>query len=1087
MRRDTGENAVAGASLDFVLRQLRREAHDAGELTDGELLTHFARDRDETSFRLLMQRHGPMVLGVCRRVLNDPHDAEDAFQATFLVLVRKAESVRRLASVGSWLHGVALRVSWKARAAAARRRRAEKEAPAVSTTEASHACDWSDLRPVLDEEIDRLPQCYRAPLVLCCLEGKTYDEAAQQLGWAYGTVCGRLARARALLRSRLARRGVTLSAAALSSTLVGQATAAAVPVTLCEATLQGARLFAAGREVVGAVSANALTLTQEMLKTFLGARAKLAMLTGLVLLVLTASAGIAVQAPPVETLASAPRPEAVQRTAPQAEAPRDPLPPDALARLGTVRLRHTGRVWSVAVTPDGKVAVSGGWDGTVRIWDVATGKELRRLFADPETKPWIFGVAVSPDGKTLAATTHNRKIYFWDLATGRFLRQLPGHHEQTRSLAFTPDGKSLLLAGPDSTIRLIDANSGRQAWLLHADEEYVSALALAPRGKLAAWSGNVGTVHLLDVNTGREVRALRGHQAPVFGVAFSANGKRLASGCYKQTLRVWDVDSGKETLCISTPHGFIVAVGLSADGKRVVAAGDTPRQTGVWDATTGKLLYQRTPGHDALVVSADGIVVGAADHRVSVWDVETGRDRAAAAGHMAEIFGVAFSPDGKRIASAGLDHSARVWDRDGNELFRLVGHSNQVTSVAYSPDGKTLATGSIDTTVRLWDAATGRPLRVLRADSFSRETSSIAFSPDGKLLASGTYLSVLLWDVNTGRMVRRIQVTQTPRSVAFAPDGKRIASGCSPHGGARLWDVATGRPLRQVEPENPIYRVAFSPNGRVLATAALSSLQLWDVDSGRELRRLMLGVGEVRSLAFSSDGRRLAVGSDDGILRVVEIATGQECASFRGHGGRLCAVAFAPDDRAVASGSLDTTLLVWDVTARRDRRPGAALSAKELNALWSDLSGTDAARAYRALWVLADSPARSVPFLRGMLPNEPERVAQLIVLLDNSSFRVREKATAELEQLGSVAVPALRKALAESKSAEVRIRAERILEKLKGPYLEPERTPLVRAVEVLEHAGTAEARKALEDLAARSSKSWLATEARESLSRPAKH
>jgi RNA polymerase sigma factor (sigma-70 family) len=212
----------------------------AGHDPDALLLEQFAASRDEYAFAALLKRHGPMVLAVCRRVLRDPHDAEDAFQATFLVLARKAGSVRQYASVASWLYGVAYRTALKARAAAARRRSAEREATLARAAEPDAAREalWRDLRPVLDEEVGRLPEKNRAAFVLCYLEGRTTAEAAQALACPRGTVLSRLAWARARLRGRLARRGLALSTGLLASLLSPAELSAAVPPALFAAAAQ---------------------------------------------------------------------------------------------------------------------------------------------------------------------------------------------------------------------------------------------------------------------------------------------------------------------------------------------------------------------------------------------------------------------------------------------------------------------------------------------------------------------------------------------------------------------------------------------------------------------------------------------------------------------------------------------------------------------------------------------------------------------------------------------------------------------------------------------------------------------------------
>jgi RNA polymerase sigma factor (sigma-70 family) len=262
--------------LSTVLRYLHKVAtlRRSGGLSDGALLERFAARGEEAAFEALLQRHGPMVLGVCRRVLGDAHEAEDAFQATFLVLVRSARSIGKSASVGSWLHGVAHRTALKARAAQAARRKHERRAPIMANNEAGAEAAWGELRQVLDEEVGRLPEACRSPFVLCYLEGKTYDEAAALLGLPKGTVSTRLARARELLRARLTRRGLALSAGLLATAL-SQSAAPAVPPALAAATVSAAGCVAAGA-AAGAVSPQVAALTEGVLKAMLVSKCKFA-------------------------------------------------------------------------------------------------------------------------------------------------------------------------------------------------------------------------------------------------------------------------------------------------------------------------------------------------------------------------------------------------------------------------------------------------------------------------------------------------------------------------------------------------------------------------------------------------------------------------------------------------------------------------------------------------------------------------------------------------------------------------------------------------------------------------------------------
>jgi RNA polymerase sigma factor (sigma-70 family) len=260
---------MATDQVSEVIRQLRVMVlpGDGDGLTDGQLLRDYVRRRDEAALTVLVRRHGPMVWGVCRRILGSVHDAEDAFQASFLVLVRKAASIAAPDLVANWLYGVACQTATKARATAARRRQRERQVAAMPEPEAVRPDPWDDLRPLLDRELSALPDKYRVPVVLCDLEGRTRKAVARQLGCPEGTVAGRLARARALLARRLARRGLPISATALAVVLAQDAASAGVRPALVARTVEVAGLFAAGRAGAAAVvPARAVTLADGVLR-----------------------------------------------------------------------------------------------------------------------------------------------------------------------------------------------------------------------------------------------------------------------------------------------------------------------------------------------------------------------------------------------------------------------------------------------------------------------------------------------------------------------------------------------------------------------------------------------------------------------------------------------------------------------------------------------------------------------------------------------------------------------------------------------------------------------------------------------------
>jgi RNA polymerase sigma factor (sigma-70 family) len=341
-----------------VLQGLRQAAlrHDGAGLTDGELLECFLARRDEDAFAALVRRHGPIVLGVCRRVLGNEADAEDAFQATFLVLARKAESIRPRGLVGNWLYGVAHNTARKARAMIRRRRAKERQAAALPRPAPPEGPD-RDCQAVVDREVRALPDKYRAPIVLCDLEGQTLQEAARQLGWPLGTVGTRRARGRALLARRLSRRGLVLPAGALAAVLAPDPAAAAVPAALVLRSAHAASQLAAGQAVPpGLVSAAVAALTQGVLRTML--LNKLRTPTAVVLLTALTCCGAAVLIHRTKATGQA---EPVREARPDAAEPPPAAPAGSaravieravqahggaakVARWRTVRLRLDARI-----------------------------------------------------------------------------------------------------------------------------------------------------------------------------------------------------------------------------------------------------------------------------------------------------------------------------------------------------------------------------------------------------------------------------------------------------------------------------------------------------------------------------------------------------------------------------------------------------------------------------------------------------------------------------------------------------------------------------------------------------------------------
>ena len=326
----------------------------------------------------------------------------------------------------------------------------------------------------------------------------------------------------------------------------------------------------------------------------------------------------------------------------------------------------------------------------------------------------------------------------------------------------------------------------------------------------------------------------------------------------------------------------------------------------------------------SIAFSPDGrtLASGSKDKTVKLWDVPTGTELRSLTGHSGAVESVAFSPDGRTLASGSEDSTIKLWEvSTGTELRTLKWHSAGVNSVAFSPDGKTLAGGSMDKTISLWEVSSGIELRTLKGHLYA--VSSVAFSLDGKTLASGSYDDTIkLWEVSTGTELRTLKGhSNWVFSVAFSPDGKTLASG-SWDKTIKLWEVSAGTELRTLRGHsNEVNSVTFSPDGNTLVSASIDkTVKLWEVSTGTELRTLKGHSNRVNSVAFSPDGKILGSGSFDQTVKLWEVASDTELRTLKGHLDLVNSVAFSPDGKTLASGSFDKTVKLWEVSGGGELR-----------------------------------------------------------------------------------------------------------------------------------------------------------------------
>jgi RNA polymerase sigma factor (sigma-70 family) len=1100
--------------LHYLRRLITPSSKDAG---DAELLERFVSESDESAFAALLARHGPMVFGVCRRVLRDSNDAEDAFQATFLILARKARALRRPEALASWLYGTARRLASAARRTESRRRQRETNGvtSAVPPSEGDLLDDLSarELLLALDEELARLPETYRLPLILCHLEGRTHEEAARLLGWTAGSVKGRLERGRKQLHSRLSRRGLALSGAILALG-VSQDGTSAVAARLTSATLRAALAFARGER--DGIAATVLTLVESGLTTMIPAKVTMGLSLLLLMSLVAGSGALAMRHSPTppgeQERPSAQRPVMPAPSDVQAELDGDPLPPGAIAQMGTIRFRHIDHATSVAFSPDSKLLASAdAQGGPVILWDAATGRELRRVnneLPNPKRCP-IF----SPDGKRMATTTWGeRQVRFWDVATGKELRPLKIGAPLAFSVrtTFSADGKILAVPDESKVIHLMDVASGAEIRQLKEHPEKIESLAFSPDGKLLAAGGDGATIVLWETATGKPIRHLHGREKKIPSVVFSHDGKELASAGHDGTVRLWDLETGTEKQRFKFEKGetewdCAVAAVLYVPGTRWLTAGGI-KSVRVWDLATGREI-RRFPGHWSLVdcpmaVSPDGKMLAEVWEfgQILVSDLASGKRLCEPEGHQKGICSVVFSPDGKTLASGSADRTLRLWDAaSGKEKRRLTLPDN--VRAVFSPDARCLIGSCNDQFIHIWDAATGEERRrfPLHKDDYFH---SLIFSSDGRTVAlTSTDNLIRLWRVDTGEAFRRlVGHKEGVKDMAFSPDGKMLASvgwGYKEDKTARLWDIASGKEIRQFRGhENGLNCIAFSPDGKTVAAGGRDRvIYLWDADTGAKLRQFVCHKGCIESLRFSPDGRILASGDNiDFGVHLWEVATGQERTCFRGHRNHLHALDFSLDGRRLASAGEDAIILVWDVTGgiTAEQKGVAHLTEQELGRLWDELGDTkDAARAYQAMSRLLRDPAATMRLFREQLHPVPAaemtQVRQWIADLDSPEFAVREKAMRELERRVEAVEGALRKVLEGRTSLEVRQRVKLLLDKRDLTGMDKRELTILlrslRAVEILEHFDTDDAQELLKTLAGGAAEARLTQEAKASLTR----
>jgi WD40 repeat protein len=543
---------------------------------------------------------------------------------------------------------------------------------------------------------------------------------------------------------------------------------------------------------------------------------------------------------------------------------------------------HGTRVLSADYSPDGRQLATIGDDGTVILWDVSNGVELARLPGTTEPGDFVSAkrVAYSPNGKLLAASDRNQvKIY--DPASGDLIKTLDGQQADVTAIAFSADGKSIA-------------------------------------------SGNMeGMTIIWDVSTGGFLLQLAGHTDAIEGLTFSPDGKWLITAGDDATMKIWDVTTGALLCDFQDFTGVIDSGVFSPDGTRFAFSDGSIH---VWRFNLDSVEGRTTIGYEEIlnIPSAGGVIfspdgaqlAGVSGNAIKLWDAVSGRELLTLAGHSGWVMGLAFSPDGKMLASTSLDGTVKIWSvTPGNEtvtvLSPVTGYGSRV---AYDPTGRAFATNGGDGSITLWDVKTGEPRLTVKGHDL--EVLNLAFSPDGSRFATGSLDgTTIIWDSATGKELLTLSGHEYGvRDIAFSPDGKLIATGGF-DGTAKVWDATTGALIYTIQGhQGLVLGVAFSPNGAHLATSSTdATVKIWDARTGELLFTLSGHNAAIPDIAYSPDGAKLATGSGDRTAIIWDTTTYEQLLTLTGHSAGIQSVGFNPQGTLLATGSEDNTAKLWHV------------------------------------------------------------------------------------------------------------------------------------------------------------------------------
>jgi len=573
---------------------------------------------------------------------------------------------------------------------------------------------------------------------------------------------------------------------------------------------------------------------------------------------------------------------------------------------------HTGSVECVAITQDGKHFISGSYNGTLRLWDIESGKTIQ-IF-EGHTYP-VICVAITPDGKHFISGSRDETLRLWDIGSGKTIQIFEGHTHWVKCVAITPDGKHFISGSDDKTLRLWDIESGKTIQIFEGHTDYVECVAITPDGKHFISGSRDKTLRLWDIESGKTIQIFKGHISYVSCVAITPDGKHFISGSDDGTLRLWDIESGKTIQIFKGHTDSVECVAITPDGKHFIS--------------------------------------GSLDETLRLWDIESGKTIQIFEGHTDYVNCVAITPDGMHFISGSDDGTLRLWDIKKRKFFEpilsfplkyeelkkrekekdiIIEEAEELIKngkykEAYNFLKKTREKEEYKSDIEIIDLMNKLGLKSgkrkgLRTfwlskifEGHTSGVSCVAITPDGKHFISGNWGPLRLWDIESGKIEKVFEGhTDSVSCVAITPDGKHFISGSCDET-LRLWDIESGKTIQIFKGHTFwVNCVAITPDGKHFISGSWdNTLRLWDIESGKTEKIFGAHTFGVRCVAITPDGKHFISGSRDGTLRLWDIESRNTEKVFKGHTDEVACVAITPDGKHFISGSLDKTLRLWDI------------------------------------------------------------------------------------------------------------------------------------------------------------------------------